>query len=242
MNATYLRMEILRTFRNRRFFIFSLGIPVIFFFLVAGANKDKQLGGIAFPAYYLAGMTSFGTMMGMLSNGGRISGERAVGWNRQLRMTPLTPRAYFIAKLAAAYLMCSLTLALLLLGGLTMGVHEDPLGVLKTIGYVAVGLIPFAALGIFLGHQLTVDSIGPVMGGGVSILAFIGGAWGPFGGAHDVAHQISQATPTYWLVQAGHTVIGGPGWSARGWWTIAIWSVVLGRLALMAYQRDTKRQ
>jgi hypothetical protein len=55
-------------------------------------------------------------------------------------------------------------------------------------------------------------------------------------------HNLSQATPTYWLVQAGHTLIGGAGWSSRGWITIAIWSVVLGRLAMLAYATDTKRQ
>jgi ABC-2 type transport system permease protein len=89
MNTTYIQMEIKRTFRNRRFFIFSLFIPVVFFYLVAGANKSQQLAGIPFAAYYLAGMASFGTMAAMIANGGRIAGERQVGWNRQLRMTPL---------------------------------------------------------------------------------------------------------------------------------------------------------
>ena len=58
----------------------------------------------------------------------------------------------------------------------------------------------------------------------MSILAFVGGAWGPFGGDSGFMHDLSQATPTYWLVQAGHTLIGGAGWNARGWVTIAIWS------------------
>jgi ABC-2 type transport system permease protein len=82
MNPTYVRMEILRTFRNRRFFIFSLVFPLVFFYLIAGANQSGTLGGISFAAYYLAGMTSFGTMAAMLANGGRIAGERSVGWNR----------------------------------------------------------------------------------------------------------------------------------------------------------------
>ena len=33
-------------------------------------------------------------------------------------------------------------------------------------GLILVGLVPFAALGILLGHMLTPDSIGPAMGGG----------------------------------------------------------------------------
>ena len=46
-------------------------------------------------------------------------------------------------------------------------------------GLILVGLIPFAALGIMLGHLLTPDSIGPAMGGGIALLALIGGTWGP---------------------------------------------------------------
>lgn len=242
MNSTYLRLEILRTFRNRRFFVFSLIIPVLFFYLIAGSNKDAELAGIPFAAYYLAGMTSFGTMAAMLANGGRISGERAVGWNRQLRMTPLRPASYFSAKLTSAYIMAVVTLALLLVAGLTLGVREQLTGVFAMVGYFAVGLIPFAALGIFIGHKFTPDSIGPILGGGVSVLAFLGGAWGPVGGTSGVLHDLSQATPTYWLVEAGHVLIGGPGWSGKGWVVVAVWSLVLGRLALAAYRSDTKRQ
>ena len=40
MNTAYLRFEILRTVRNRRFFFFSLGFPLILYFLVAGQHPD----------------------------------------------------------------------------------------------------------------------------------------------------------------------------------------------------------
>lgn len=241
MNATYLRYELLRTFRNRRFFVFSLGFPLVFFYLIAGANKNQVLGGIPFATYYLAGMGSFGTMMAMISSGGRIAGERSVGWNRQLRLTPLTPRQYFRAKVVTAYLMALTTLVLLFVAGATLGVHLVPVRVVEMVGLVAVGLIPFAALGILIGHLFTPDSIGPVLGGGVSILAFLGGAWGPVGGDRGFMHDVSQGTPTYWLVQAGHVLVGERAWSATGWIVVAVWTVVLTALAARAYQRDTKR-
>ena len=38
----------------------------------------------------MVGLTAFGTMNAVLSTGARIAGERAVGWNRQLRITPLS--------------------------------------------------------------------------------------------------------------------------------------------------------
>lgn len=241
MNPTYLRYELLRTVRNRRFFIFSLGFPLIFFYLIAGSNRHQELGGIPFATYYLAGMASFGTMMAMISAGGRIASERQAGWNRQLRLTPLTPRQYFRAKVATGYMMALLTLVLLFVAGATLGVGLTAQHVLKMALLVAVGLIPFAALGIFVGHMFTPDSIGPVLGGGVSILAFLGGAWGPIGGTHGFMHEVSQATPTYWLVQAGHTLVGEDAWSTKGWIVVAAWSAVFAVLAARAYQRDTKR-
>jgi len=241
VNPTYLRYELLRTVRNRRFFIFSLGFPLIFFYLIAGSNRHQELGGIPFATYYLAGMASFGTMMAMISAGGRIASERQAGWNRQLRLTPLTPRQYFRAKVATGYMMALLTLVLLFVAGATLGVGLTAQHVLKMALLVAVGLIPFAALGIFVGHMFTPDSIGPVLGGGVSILAFLGGAWGPIGGTHGFMHEVSQATPTYWLVQAGHTLVGEDAWSTKGWIVVAAWSAVFAVLAARAYQRDTKR-
>ena len=55
-------------------------------------------------------------------------------------------------------------------------------------------------------------------------------------------HDISQSLPSYWLVQAGHSALGGDLWPGRGWLVIGIWTVVLGRLAARAYRRDTQRQ
>lgn len=241
MNAVYLRYELLRTLRNRRFFIFTLAFPLVFFYLIAGANRHQELGGIPFATYYLAGMASFGTMMAMISAGGRIASERQAGWNRQLRLTPLTPREYFRAKVATGYMMALITLVLLFVAGLTLGVHLQVREVASMVGLVAVGLIPFAALGIFVGHMFTPDSIGPVLGGGVSILAFLGGAWGPIGGTHGFMHDVSLATPTYWLVQAGHTLVGQQAWDGTGWLVVGSWTAVLAVLAARAYQRDTKR-
>lgn len=177
----------------------------------------------------------------MISAGGRIASERQAGWNRQLRLTPLTPREYFRAKVATGYMMALITLMLLFVAGLTLGVHLQVREVASMVGLVAVGLIPFAALGIFVGHMFTPDSIGPVLGGGVSILAFLGGAWGPIGGTHGFMHDVSLATPTYWLVQAGHTLVGQQAWDSTGWLVVGSWTAVLAVLAARAYQRDTKR-
>ena len=88
-----MRYELLRTFRNRRFFFFSLGFPLVLYFLIAAPNRNEHdLGGtgISAPLYFMVGLASFGAMNAMLSSGARIAAERAAGWNRQLRITPLS--------------------------------------------------------------------------------------------------------------------------------------------------------
>ena len=40
--VTYARFELLRTFRNGRFFIFSLAFPLIMYFLIAGPNEGAR--------------------------------------------------------------------------------------------------------------------------------------------------------------------------------------------------------
>jgi ABC-2 type transport system permease protein len=240
--ATYTRYELVRTLRNRRFFILSLAFPLVLYFLIAGPNRSvHSLGGsgISAPLYYMVGLVSFGTMSAMLSAGGRIAAERDAGWNRQLRITPLRPRTYLRAKVITAYLVAGLTIVALYLSGTALGVRLPADRWLEMTGLILVGLIPFAALGILAGHLLTADSIGPAIGGGIGLLALLGGTWFPI--TNGVMHDIAQALPSYWLVQASHVSLGGQAWGATGWLVMAAWTAVLTALAVRAYQRDTKR-
>jgi ABC-2 type transport system permease protein len=239
----YTRYELLRTLRNRRFFILSLGFPLILFFFIAGPQRNVQNfqgTGIPAPVYYMIGLAAFGTMSAMLSCGARIAAERAVGWNRQLRISPLSPRNYFRAKVVTGYMMALISLAALYIAGASLGVSLAASDWLEMTGLILIGLVPFAALGILLGHMLTPDSIGPAMGGGISLLALLGGTWFPIPN-HGFVHDIAQFVPSYWLVQASHVAIGGHAWAAKGWIVMIAWTIVLSLLAARAYRRDTGR-
>ena len=107
-------------------------------------------------------------------------------------------------------------------------------------GLLLVGLIPFAALGIAIGHLLSSDSIGPAVGGLVGVLALLGGSWFPIS-SHGFTHDLAQALPSYWLVQASHEGLGQGGWGTRGWVVMAAWTVALVVLAVRAYRKDTGR-
>jgi len=124
MALVYMRYELLRTLRNRRFFLLSLGFPLILYFVIAGPRAHEQIvdgSSVSFALYYMVALASFGTMSAMLSSGARIAAERAVGWNRQLRITPLTPRAYFRVKVLTGYMMASISLLALYTAGRRWG-------------------------------------------------------------------------------------------------------------------------
>jgi ABC-2 type transport system permease protein len=237
---TYLRTEVRRAFRSGRALVFSLAFPLILFLTVAGSNRHSTLGGISFPVYYMSGMAAWGTMGALMATGGRIAGERSVGWNRQLRTTPLSPRTYIAAKVATGYAVALVSMAVLYVAGLALGVRLPADRWLEMTGLILVGLIPFAALGILIGHFLTVDSIGPALGGGTSLFALLGGAWGPIG-QHGALHRVIECLPSYWLVQAGRVAVGAGRWPAKAWIVMAVWTFVLARLAVRAWRHDTAR-
>jgi ABC-2 type transport system permease protein len=246
---TYARYELVRTFRNARFFIFSLVFPLVMYFLIAAPNKNVHdlghttgFGGYFAPLYYMVGLAAWGAMMSVMAGGARIADERSVGWNRQLRLTPLSNRTYFRAKVLTSYVLALISIGLLYLSGAILGVRLPADKWLQMTGLLLVAAIPFAAIGIFMGHILSVDSMGPALGGVTALFAFLGGVWFPITGG-GFFKVLAECLPSYWLVQAGRLGLGGGGavWGAKGWLCVGVWTVVFAFLAMKAYQRDTRR-
>jgi ABC-2 type transport system permease protein len=196
--------------------------------------------GISYPLYYMTGMVAWGSMVAVISSGARIAAERQVGWTRQLRVTPLPTWIYFAAKVFCGYLMALLSMLVLYVAGISIGVHLSVAQWFVMTGYLLIGLIPFAVLGIMFGHLLTTDSLGPAIGGTTSLFALLGGAYGPLV-TSGVFFKVVKCLPSYWLVVAGKSAVGGGGWPAQAWIVIAVWSVVTTALAVRVYRRDTKK-
>ncbi len=243
--TTYVKYELLRMFRNRMAFFFTLAFPLILFLVFGLSNKNNHIDlgdghSIKFPLYYMVSMAGYGAMIGALSIGARIAAERQVGWNRQLRLTPLTSRQYIGAKFVATYALCLTSIIVLFVVGLLTGTHIDSVvRLLEMVGLILVALLPFVGMGVGVGHLVSSDSMGPIMGGGGALFALLGGIWFPLGSG--VLEKIGKCTPAYWIAQASHVGVGLPGWAVRGWVTVAIWAVAAARFAMWAYRRDTKR-
>ena len=68
----YARYELVRTFRNRRLFIFSLGFPLVLYYAIAGPNRqnhDFAGTGITASLYFMVSLAAFGTMNAVLGSG-----------------------------------------------------------------------------------------------------------------------------------------------------------------------------
>ena len=187
----------------------------------------------------MTGMAAWGSMVAVAAGGGRIAVERSVGWNASDARHPLSTYAYFQAKVLSGYLMAALSIVLLYVAGASYGVRLSALSWLTMTGLILVGLVPFAVMGIILGHLLTADSMGPALGGATSIFAILGGAWGPIFN-HGALESAVQYLPSYWLVQAESSP-SITRWPAKAWIVVAVWSVALVRIAIRVYRRDTGR-
>lgn len=242
MNATYVRLEMIRLFRNRQNFIFSLIFPLVMFYAIASPSKNTVITGhVTVARFYMAGMIAFGTLAAVFAGGARIAMERQIGWNRQLRLTPLSPRTYLRTKVLTSYVLAIISLLLVTGAALSLGVDIGGHLWFKTVGLVLVALIPFAALGIMVGHLIKSDSMGPVIGGGISLFSVVGGGYFPIGVNPGFMHDLVRLIPSFWLVQAGKVGIGGQAWTTEAWIVVAVWAVAAGAGATWAYRRDTKR-
>jgi len=237
--STYLYYEVLRNFRNWRFFFLALAFPLVLYFTVAGANRHTVFDGTAFPLYFMVAMATLGTMAGVVSGAAIIAAERSSGWTRQMRITPLGTGAYFGAKVLNAYLRALLTIALMCLAGTLLGVRLSVGEWLTVIGLLLVGLVPFTVLGVLLGHLVGPDASAPAVGGIVTLFCLLGGVYGFQIAKSGAVFAVIKALPSYWLVQAGKTALGGGSWPTEGWIVIAVWTAVLTLVAVLVYRRDT---
>ena len=239
--STYTRYEVLRSFRNWRFVVLTLAFPLVLYFAVASGNRHQTFDATSFPLYFMAAMATLGAMAAVVSSAAIIAAERSAGWTRQMRITPLRPGTYFRAKVLAAYLRALLTIALLCLAGTALGVRLSAREWLIVVGLLLVGLVPFAAGGIALGHVIAADASAPAVGGIVTLFCLLGGVYGFQIANSGAMFQVIRGLPSYWLAQAGKTALAGGGWPAEGWIVVAAWTAVLVPIAVLVYRRDTSR-
>jgi ABC-2 type transport system permease protein len=240
-SATHFRYEVIRTVRNRLVLGVTVALPLVLFLSVASGQRHATFDGTSFPLYFMTAMAVYGALYAVFTPGARLSRDRATGWTRQMRITPLRARTELTAKVVTAYLTAVPSLVLLYLAGVALGVRLDAAQWLKLTGLILVGLVPFVVLGLALGYLVPVDALVPTVGGVVVLFALLGGVFGFLIAKSGPLLEFIKALPSYWLVQAGKATIYGGGWPAEAWIVIAAWTAVLIPAAVLVYRRSTSR-
>src|SRR5579885_1365651 len=99
MMTGYLALEARRALRNPRFLFFTLVFPVLLFLIWQGLYGSSyiQRTHIQYAGYLMCSMAAFGALTAAMNTGARVAEERSVGWQRQLRLTPLSPPGYLLS-------------------------------------------------------------------------------------------------------------------------------------------------
>ena len=181
-NLTALKLEVRRLLRNRRTVLFTMVLPIVFF-LIFGLNSayahDKLAHGNE-SAFIMISMALYGGVLATTSGGAMVSIERAEGWSRQLRLTPLSPVAYIVIKMLTAMVLgLGSVVAVFVVGRATGVPHLD--GVLWLVCGLSVwvGALVFAAFGLFMGYLLPTENVMQILSFALVLFAFGGGLFIP---------------------------------------------------------------
>ena len=243
MNFAYLRTEIVRLSRNRRVLIFSILMPALLLGIIGGTNKNAgQLNGVGVAEYIMVSMGLLGSMSAAIGSGGLIAVERSIGWNRQLRLTGLSPNGYVATKLLLSIVMALPPIVITyLVGALGLGVRLPALTWLEIGALSWMGALPFAAIGLVVGYLAKPDSVQQLSGLLYLLLALFGGIWIPVETMPSLMHKIAEWTPTYWVGQVARGPLFHTPFDLRALEMILLWTVVLGAIGLRRFRADTAR-
>jgi ABC-2 type transport system permease protein len=243
-NLTALKLEVRRLTRNRRTVVISIVSPVAFF-LLFGLNKSydsEPYGHGNVAAFVMISLALYGAVLATTFGGAMVSIERAQGWSRQLRLTPLSPVAYIVIKILTALVLGLCSVTAVYIAGILTHKPSMPVGLWIATGFsVWIGSLLFAAFGLFLGYLLPAENVLQLIGLILALLSFAGGLFIPISQFAHGVQDIAKWTPLYGLNQLVHTPLLGNGvdWT----WVINVlaWLIIFAGGAIWLMRRDTGR-
>jgi ABC-2 type transport system permease protein len=243
-NLTLLKLEIRRLTRNRRTVIIAIVVPVGFFLIFGlGQTYDTQrLGNGNVAAFVMISLALYGAVLSTTFGGALVSIERAQGWSRQLRLTPLTPVAYIVIKVLTALTLGAVSVAGVFIAGAVTGKASMSVGLWIGTGVsVWIGSLLFAAFGLFLGYLLPAENVMQLLGLILGLLSFAGGLFIPISQFSHGVQDVLKWTPLYGLNQLVHTPLLGNGvdWT----WVVNVlaWLIIFTSGAAWRFRKDTAR-
>jgi ABC-2 type transport system permease protein len=241
-SLAYLWLEAKRQWRNREILIFRLGLPTAIYLILNAANGDNTSDS---PGGRIVAVAALGAVISGLAAGPTLGDERANGWLRQLRTTPLRPSAAVAAKMVVAMSFALPAIALVVAAAGLVGDNQGTaLGwaeSIKLVGLMWLATTPITAIGALIGL-----TFGGEAAHGATTLAFVvlwlaGGIFTPPSQMPDALAAIAETLPSWGVVQVGESVAGGASLPAAALAVLAAWTIGAGALAALAWRRVVAR-
>lgn len=212
--AVYLeeaRSECLRYLRMPGFMLPTIFFPAVFYLMFGVLMADKMGGGEFDMARFLLGSYStFGVMApGLFGFGVSLAMDRENGLLTLKRALPMPPLAYLIAKMLMAMLVAAIVVVILLLLAVTVGGVELSSGQALTLfGTDVLGVLPFCAIGLWIGCIVNAQGAPAVVNLIYLPLAFLSGLWIPLQVLPKMVGTIAPLWPSYHLNQLAQDAVG----------------------------------
>jgi ABC-2 type transport system permease protein len=206
-NATLIRIELRRMLRNRRTVVFTFVLPAFLALIFVGQNGSDDVAGSGnVGAYILISIALYAAALQSAANGAMVALERATGWSRQLRLTPLNPVAYIMVKAVMALIMGAVAIVVVNIVGIIEGKASMPTGVwISAMLLAMVCTLTFAALGVFIGYIVPGENAMQILGPGLAALSFLGGVFIPLDQYNHVVRDIAYWTPMYGVAEVARS-------------------------------------
>lgn len=237
--------EVVRLLRSWKFLAITVGFPVIFYLLFLNNHAPGKLidGTVSWREYLMVSMCSFGALVAALNAGGtRLATERATGWARQLRVTPLPVWAYVATKAIASMLVILPVLVLVEVAGISFGgVHLSFFTVAELTALLWVTALPFALLGVFVGFLVNAETAYPVVTALMFILGYFGGLFTP---VDDMPHALQTATralPSFHHDSLGLALLSRQGLAPEHWLVLLGYTAVFGLVIIWKHRVEESR-
>jgi ABC-2 type transport system permease protein len=238
----FLGLELRRMLRNRRTLIFTLIMPPLFFviFGLQSDYKTQSFGSGNVTGYVMVSMAVYGAMLATTSGGAMVAVERAYGWSRQLRLTPLRPVAYIATKVAVAMVLGLISVTAVFVVGGVLGAHLTATAWASCFLLAWIGSLVFAAFGLFVGYLLPSENVMQLLGPVLAALSFAGGLFMPLSGWFAT---VSKVFPTSGIATLARMPFGGTsgGSVALAVLNVVAWSAVFVAGAAVLFRRDIAR-
>jgi len=240
-NLTVLRIELSRMLRNRRTMFFALVFPAALFFAIGSSTSWRERAGYGnVAAYVMVSMALYGGALIAASGGASVATERALGWSRQLRLTPLNPAVYIAMKAVVALVLGAVAITVVNLVALLQGRAEMPTG--RWIACALLALVcttVFAALGVFVGYLVPGENAMQVLGPGLALLSFLGNVFIPITQG-TVLWNVAAWTPMFGVAEVSRAPLTGE----LPWYAVVnavVWLAIFVAGAAWRMSRDTAR-